>query len=60
MPRATIEAAIPIPTLVPVLRAWEGVYVVVADNEGIDVERVRELVKGVGVDVGVDIGVDTD
>ena len=66
MPRPAMEAAIPIPALAPVLRALGGECVVVADDGGMDVGRVGELVEGVGVDVdvgvdvGMDVGVDAD
>ena len=58
MPRPAMEAAIPIPALAPVLRALGGECVVVADDGGMDVRRVGELVEGVGVDVDVDVDVD--
>ena len=53
-----MEAAIPIPALAPVLRALGGECVVVADDGGMDVGRVGEVVEG--VDVDVDVGVDHD
>ena len=58
IPRPAVEAAIPIPTLAPVLRALGGECVVVADDGGMDVGRVGEVVEGVNVDV--DVGTDTD
>ena len=64
MPRPAMEAAIPIPALVPVLGALGGGCVVVADDGGMDVGRVGKLVEGVGVDVDLDVvvlvGVVTD
>ena len=58
MPRPAVEAAIPIPTLAPVLRALGGECVVVADDGGMDIGRVGEVVEGVNVDVDVDVGTD--
>lgn len=54
MPRPAMEAAIPIPALAPVLRALGREFVVVADDGGMDVGRVGELVEGVGVDADTD------
>ena len=54
MLRPAMEAAIPIPALAPALRALGGECVVVGDDGGMDVGRVRELVEGVGVDADTD------
>ena len=60
-----MEAAIPIPALVPGLRALEeGAYVVALNDGGMDDGRVGKLVEdmdvGVGVDVDIEIDVDID
>ena len=60
MPRPPMEAAIPIPALAPVTRVLGGECVVVADDGGMEVGRVGEVVEGVDVDVGVDADTDTD
>ena len=56
-----MEAATPIPALRPVLRALEGAcIVVVADDGGMDVGRVGELVEDVDVDTDADTDADAE
>ena len=54
--RPAMEAAIPIPALVPILGALEGAYVVAMNDGGMDAGRVEKLVE----DMDLDVGVDTD
>lgn len=56
--RPAMKAAIPIPALVPVLRALEGAYVVAMNDGGMDAGRVGKLVEDIDVDVGVDVEID--
>ncbi len=58
MPRPAMEAATPIPTLPPALRALKWACVVVADDGGMDTGMVGELVEDVNVDTDADADAD--